>query len=377
MFGGGLAYVAMTWQLLESNESVTAVAILMACFWLPNTLIGPLCGVVVDSYNRKVLLIIANASRAILLLIFWLVSQQTFSVGLIYGLALLIGCVIALYMPAALALIREIVDEKELLYANASIDMAYEMGAVAGMGFAGLIIAMTSLQMCFLINSACFAVATLGLLRVKIAKVKSEHRSTQGGIWHEFMLGWQYLAKRKRLMRVYSIQMLYFVCYMTAPILLAPYAKTILQTNVAEFGRIEAALSVGIILGGVITPFLSEKYGVFRMMWLESMVCAFAFFAFSHVSDLWWADLWYFIIGFCFSAWAVIMTQSQELTDLNFQGRVQSIFNSLSGVFILSIYFILFLAGDWIGLARLYWFEIGLMLVSSMLLLGLIRRKSS
>ena len=60
MFGNGLTYVAMTWLLVKNGHQVTAIAILMACFWLPNIVLGPLAGVIVDKYHRKTLLIFCN-----------------------------------------------------------------------------------------------------------------------------------------------------------------------------------------------------------------------------------------------------------------------------------------------------------------------------
>ena len=170
MFGNGLTYVAMTWLLVQSDNQVAAVAVLMTCFWLPNILLGPLAGVLVDNYRRKTILICCNAARAFLLALFWFVTSSHPSVYAIYALALLSGSILSFYIPAAMTLVREIVDKDKLLYANATVDMAYELGAVAGMGGAGLIMATTSIHFTFLVNAICFFIASIWMMQVSTQK---------------------------------------------------------------------------------------------------------------------------------------------------------------------------------------------------------------
>ena len=369
MFGNGLTYVVMTWLLLNHQNSVSAIAILMTCFWLPGVILGPFLGVLADRWDRKKLLIFANASRALILLGFWYLLHGLPSVWMIYLLAVVSGSILSLHIPAAMALVRELVSKDQLLYANATVDIAYEVGAVAGMGCAGLIIALSSTKTTFMINALCYVVATISLLLMRHEGQKRKLKKSRHGFVIQFISGWRYLSRRKSLLMLYTIQMLFFICYMTAPILLAPYAKSVLHTDVGQFGMIEASLSVGLVLGGCFSPYLAEKYGVMQILIIESLLCALYFYLFSQTQSLILAELLYFMIGFCFSAWALIITFAQDLTDINYQGRVQSLFSSLSGAVIIAFYYLLSTAGDLIRLDRLYWCEVILMLISLGLLL--------
>jgi MFS family permease len=372
MFGNGLTYIAMTWLLVRNNNQVAAVAILMTCFWLPTIVLGPMMGVVVDKFDRKKILQFCNLSRAIILSCFWLLFQGDPPDLAIYMLSLLTGCVLALYIPAAMTLVREVVDKKDLLYANASVDMAYEIGAVTGMGASGLIMALTSVHTTFLINAICYFFATITLCLVQSKQRKPEHMS----VWSDFVLGMRYLLNHPRLQVIYLIQMFFFVSYMTAPILLAPYARSVLHANAGEFGYIEASMSIGAVIGGIISPFLSEKIGFIKILVLETTLCALSFWAFGHNLYLPYAILWYFFIGFCFSAWPLLITAAQDQTEMAYQGRVQSVFNSLSGLLILLFYLLLTLVGDGFNIGDLYWIEVVLMLVSIVFLL-VYRNKST
>ncbi len=368
MFGNGLTYVAMTWLLVKNNHQVAGIAVLMTCFWVPNIVFGPFAGVLVDKYSRKHLLLFCNASRAVILTLFWFMYPSEPPVYAIYGLALLTGSVLSLYIPAAMTLVREVVDKKTLLYANATVDMAYELGAVAGMGASGLIMAATSIHMTFLINAFCYLVATISLLWVTI------HNSCQKPRLDKSMLkdlatGFRYIIKQPELLFIYGIQMLFFVSFMTAPILLAPYAQKILHADAGQFGYIEAAMSAGGVLGGLFTPYVCEKFGFMRVMLFETILCGISFYGFSHNLYLAHAIMWYFFIGLCFSAWPMLITAAQEKTEFAFQGRIQALFNSISGVFILVFYLLLGFAGDFLAINQLYWIEVVLMVCSIILLL--------
>jgi hypothetical protein len=63
------------------------------------------------------------------------------------------------------------------------------------------------------------------------------------------------------------------------------------------------------------------------------------------------------------------MTRAQELTDLDYQGRVLSSFNALSSVGMLLVYAALYFDGTAISLAHLYYVQVGFAAVSIVLLL--------
>lgn len=65
----------------------------------------------------------------------------------------------------------------------------------------------------------------------------------------------------------------------------------------------------------------------------------------------------------------MLITAAQEKTEFAFQGRVQSLFNSFSGIFILVFYLLLGFAGDTFHIEELYWIEVVLMVLSIFLLL--------
>ncbi|MBA2711383.1 MAG: MFS transporter [Tatlockia sp.] len=368
MFGNGLTYIIMIWVLMRYDASVVSTAILMTCFWLPNVLFGPFLGVLADRCNRKLMMLFTNGTRAACLFCFALIAYQNqISPFAIYCLASLIGTLLAAYIPTGMAFVRELVNSKdELLYANAMVDTAYEVGAVVGMGGAGLILATTSFATCFVINGFCYLLATVFLLLIPYKPIESVDKKES--FYKQFKQGGRYILKRVPLLLIYLVQGLFFICYMTAPVLLAPFAKLVLHSSVAQFGWLEAMLSAGIVVGGFLSPWLADKFSLLRVILGQIILGIVVFYLFSNTQSVHWAIFYHFFIGFAFSSWALITTLAQEMTDINYQGRVQSLFNSLSGAIIILFYYVLAQWKD-VPITQLYKGEIGILALASLILL--------
>ena len=69
-------------------------------------------------------------------------------------------------------------------------------------------------------------------------------------------------------------------------------------------------------------------------------------------------------MGIAFTAWPLIITQAQSQTKFSYQGRIQSLFNGVSSMLILSFYGLIGCFGKNFNIANLYWLEIFIMFVS-------------
>ncbi|WP_104207475.1 MFS transporter [Coxiella endosymbiont of Rhipicephalus microplus] len=368
-FGSGLSYVTLSWLILQVNNSVAAVAILMLCFWLPTVLLGPFLGVIVDGYSRKWLMIGGNAIRGIVLIFFSSYFSHHIASYIIYFLTILLGIGFSVYLPAAIALIREIVILDDLLYANFTIDIAYEMGNVAGMGLAGFFVACLSPAPTILVTGIIFILSTFALMRVKptLQQIK-KRKISYHFIIDDFKIGLVYLRKHPKLILIYSVQLLILVSFMTTPVLLAPFVKNVLQGSISQFGQIDAALSIGVVVGGIFMPWIADRWGLTKILMILCLLLAIFFSWFGANRIIIGAEILYFFIGLCLAVWPLMVTKAQHLTKFRFQARMQSIFNSLSGILILLIYLFVDIGSYYISIQCMYLFEVALVLSAFCLL---------
>lgn len=360
--GNGLGYIAMSWIVVSYHNSVTAMVILMASFWAPNVVLGPLMGVLADRLSRKWIIISSNFFRAIIFIFFSFYLKHHFHVATVYWMMFFTGVAFSAFFSSAMSFMRELVPEKDLMYANSTVDIIYEVGNVIGMGFAGFLIAWTSAETAIFINGLTFLIATISMLLISKKALCHGNESVKNKIrlFNDYYLGLRYLFQRKQLMSIYTIQLLIFITFLTAPLLLVPFSKNILHATVAQFGAIEAAASVGIVIGGIIMPWLADMFGLFKTLLIFHVVLCvtFLFFGYNRAINL--AVMMYFVIGFASAVWPLIITKAQSLTELNFQGRVQSTFNSLSGALMMLFYLNMGYLGKYYDVTHLYLIEVAI-----------------
>lgn len=369
--GNGLGYIALSWLVVSQHSSASAIAILMASFWAPNIVFGPLMGVLADRYSRKWIITLSNFARGAIFIGFSIYLIHYFSVTMIYSMMFFTGIAFSAFSATAFAFIRELVPEEDLVYANSTIDIAYEIGNVVGMSLAGLIIAVTSSEFAVFINGITFMIATVCLLFIprKTPLPRARKSVPKMRIVQDFKDGINYIAAKRALMAIYILQLLIMVTFMTQPLLLVPFSKSVLHATVGQFGIIEMLFSSGIVVGGILIPWIADKCGFFRtILLLTIMLClVYAVFGFNRSINL--AEMMYFITGFAGSVWPLLISKSQNLTDLDFQGRVQSTFNSLSGLIMMIFYGSTGLIGKYFGVAHLYIIEVVITLIAILFLL--------
>lgn len=358
MFGNGLIYIASTWLALQIHNSVSAVAILMLFFWVPYITFGPIGGVIADRYSRRSIMVFANCARGILALSLGILLFWDLSLWFIYIFNALIGMLVAIVIPATLSFTPEIVPEKHLLNANANVDLAYEIGNVVGMGSAGIITLILSTQAAFIICGVCFLIATFSIYRAKYTPVVKKEKDHHYSYFKDFREGLSYLKNKKSLFIIYIVQLLLMVDFMTTPVLLAPFAKNFLHATGSQFGFIEASLSIGIITGGLMTPFFVHRLGLKKVVLVELGIMTSAFLAIIFIHRVISAELLYLILGFCLAVWPVLITSAQEQTAKHFQGRLQSNFTTVAGALTIVMFITVTFSSHFTSINHLYWFEV-------------------
>jgi len=339
--GAGMVLLTMTWSVVNIHNSVTAVAGLMFCFWLPAVIFSPIIGSVVDTYRRKSIVILTKIMRIIILFFAAWIYYQKPHIIVLYVLAAGMGTCAALYTPACMAMVRETISsDNDLLLANIAVDMAFEVGFIIGMPLSGFIMVYFSPSITLILTAICFFFSLLCTLQIKPTCLRhSTARKLTGGFWQDSVNGLRYLVKNQPALLLYGIQLLIYVILMTTSILLAPFAKQVLMASSSEFGAIEATLSLGSVTGALLFPKLVARLGDGRSILLATLAMMMGFIFFALCFEVRQAMVLYFIIGMCLAAWPVVTTSAQHLTEQAFQGRIQTMVNALSGVVILLVYF--------------------------------------
>lgn len=115
LLGSQLVRFALVWWLTKATGSATALALASLAALLPQIVIGPFAGALVDRWSRKLIMIAADAMIAlatlVLAVLFWL---NVATVWHIYALLLIRSTGAAFHWPAMQASTSLLVPEQQL-----------------------------------------------------------------------------------------------------------------------------------------------------------------------------------------------------------------------------------------------------------------------
>ncbi|WP_162902461.1 MFS transporter [Facilibium subflavum] len=352
-FANGLVYISASWYAYSLYHSITGVAIMMLLIWLPGIALSPLYGSCADRYNKKHLVMLSLLVRGISICLFGTLFILKIVVSIFY-LAIILGVFVAFYMPAIIPLITKIIPQARFVEANATIDMLYEIGTVSGMGISGILIIAFGINGTLLIGGLIFCCAGLVMFYLPFNQESANKQVPQSSSNMRFTHALNYLCRAGDLLGIYVIQILIMTIIMTVPVLLVPYVKEILQGGTDIFAAFEAIYSLGILIGCLFIPVCHKNFGYRKMILVLIFLMASSLMIISFSQVFTMSIIAYFILGISLSSWALTLSESQKMTLIHFQGRLQSLVNAVSGFFVLIAYLLITFKGNLVQVTTMY-----------------------
>ena len=141
--------------LLQLTGQASSVAMALVLQVIPQTLFGPVSGVVNDRVRRKRVLIATDLARAVIVFSMLLVRSRSM-VWLVYPLLFLESVMWAFFEPARTAVIPNITTSEDLILANTLSSTTWSLNLVAGAAFGGVALALLGYGASFMLNAVSF-----------------------------------------------------------------------------------------------------------------------------------------------------------------------------------------------------------------------------
>jgi len=183
-----IASAALVTQLTSSG---VAISYLFLVRFIPQFLFSPIAGVVADRYDRQKVMILADLLRAVVVLGFLLIHTSG-QLWLFYLLTIVQFMLSTMFVPARAATLANIVDQKDLVVANALDSFTWSTMFAFGAFLGGVIATLFGNQTAFVMDASTFLVSAWMISRILLPKREPLHASAQGG-WLEFVDGIRYL----------------------------------------------------------------------------------------------------------------------------------------------------------------------------------------
>jgi MFS transporter, DHA3 family, macrolide efflux protein len=362
--GNGIQFIASSWLATELSGKGYAAALVLIAQTIPGLLLSPFLGVWIDRLERRKLAAFLDAFRALGLmfvpLVYWFGRLEAWH---LYLMTFIVAIADSMYWTTRGALVREVVPKDRLLEANTISMTTVQIGMIVGASASGFLIGAFSPIVAMLLNAATYLISAVLTLWMRV-HVSSQREKRNSSYLEDLRDGWNYLRQNPNLWFPYFGGLLLFSTIQTVNVLLVPFVRNVLKLEADALGLIDAAWAVGAVGAGLAMAVVVRRFGRERLMVFSPIAVALSLIAFSFVSNLWMALVFYALGGFFIRGNILYRTTSQERTNLEYQGRVESIVGVGSSLMSLGIYAAMGALQEFVSPRALYWLQ-------SLVLIGL------
>lgn len=329
LLGTWMMFIAQDWLVLQlSGDSGTALGVVSALQFTPVMLLTLVGGRLADRYDKRTLLMVANAAWATLsIFLAVLVAADVVRLWHVFLLAALLGTAGAVETPVRQSFVSELVDNSLLPNALALSAATFNTARVAGPALAGVSIALVGMGPTFLLATGATVAPLVSLARMHAAEL---HRAPlpPRGQRNEARIrdGLRYVWRRPDLVLPIALVAVIGAVGFNFPITLAVLSKVVFATSAAAFGVLSAALAAGSLAGALAGSWRRERPSAYLVTGAALGFGGFAVLV-GFASPYWLVTTLLVPTGFFAIFFAQAANQRVQLgSDAAFRGRVMALY---------------------------------------------------
>ncbi|MBK5109360.1 MAG: MFS transporter [Anaerolineales bacterium] len=248
--GSGLTGFALGVWIYQETGSVTMFALNMLAFAIPNLVVSPFAGALVDRYDRRWVMILSDTGAGLATLsIAILYMTDNLAVWNIILATAFNSAFSTFQWPAYSAVTTLLVPKDQLGRAGGMVQIGEAISQLLAPAAAGALFVTTGLGGVIAIDFATYLFAVLTLLFVRVPSPERSQAGVegQGSIWKEAMFGWTYISARAGLLGLLLVFAAFnFVSGLIFPLLMPMIMD---MTSVAMLGYLASIVGIGMLVG--------------------------------------------------------------------------------------------------------------------------------
>jgi predicted MFS family arabinose efflux permease len=327
LIGTWMQSVAQGWLMHRLTSSAFMLGLLGFSQFLPVLLFSLWAGVIVDSIDKRKLLLITQSAflvQAALLAV--AVSTHIVQPWMILALAFVFGTINAVDLPARQSFVVELAGKEDLSNAIALNSAAFNVARVIGPAIAGILLATIGEAGCFWINAVSYIAVIWSIWRMDLLP--------RAHIRFEATRALEHMKEGVRYARsVRPLRNLLILLGLTAGlgfqymILLPVYVREILHADAKVYGLLVSAFGLGSLLSAAWMTRQQERRDLRRNIFIGLLAAAIGMGTFAWSRALPLSLAMGFLAGFGLILYvATTNTLIQITTEDQYRGRVMSLY---------------------------------------------------
>ncbi len=313
---------------------------------VPRLILVPLAGVIGDRVNRKWIMVWMDFGRGLtIMVLIVLASQEMITIPVLFFAQLIVSLMNALFGPATMAMLPDIVADEYLVQANSILGSINSISFIIGPALGGIIYGLGGIKIVFLVNSVSFLLSGLSELFI-IYEQKTTHLGKMQEVVYDLVEGIRFVKGHTGLFIILMVALI--LNFLANPLfsVLFPYVmRLVIQFSSSQFGFLEAAFVTGTLLGNIIIgTWLAHarlksmvirglvcevvSMGVFAGLIIPSVIHFFGYGSW----DLFIIFFFVLVINGLFNAFVntPLLVEIQRLAPTEFRARVFSVLEVMS-----------------------------------------------
>lgn len=337
LLGSSLVQFALVWWMTRKTGSATILATATLVALLPQILLGPFIGPLIDRLDRRRIMIIADSSIALvtgaLMLLFAFGLAEVWHVFIALALRSLGG---AFHQPAMTSSTSLLVPEKHLTRVSGLNQTLQGVMAIVAPPLGALLIMVLPTQGILAIDVVTALFAVLPLLFVTIPSpprqvAQSAGAAAETSYFHDLVEGLRYVVKWPGLFGVILLAMLLNFFLVPSSSLMPLVVTKGFDLGALELAWTETALGIGVIAGGLAL----SAWGGFRQKIRTTLFGVLGIGVSVLVMGLAPRSMFFMLLGGCFLAGFMQVFANgplnaifQSSVDHDMQGRIFSLISA-------------------------------------------------
>ena len=340
MLGSGMNSAAVAWYILQATHSEIALGTFAVLQTLPAMLMLPFTGVIIDREDRRRLVMMLDAARAVVILtVSILAFLHRVAVWELYLMNTLVAAGFWMFWPTITALIQELTPGEEFVHANTFLMAGVQGGWLIAGSIVGFVYNHIGLGGVLLIDFSTYVVSFLCYFAVRKgrhvvprpAELKADIVAAESALAkfiREMREGIHFLRGNRNLVLLGISWALFLGAMMTGVVVTPPLSDHVFHAGAVGYGWLNAGWGLGAFFGALYAPLaiaaLSSRRSIAVSMGLLAICMTLAPLA----PALAIAVLAYAIMGSGRGVGGVAMNTSiMEQVPQHLMGRVQNTFN--------------------------------------------------
>jgi MFS family permease len=332
-----------------------AVVVIAAAMTIPQ-LFALASGVLVDRFSRKMVMILTDLLRAVVILLPLLV-QSSDQLYILYVSAFALQFLGAMFIPARNASIPNMVPEEQLLTANALIQATELVSLIVGASLATLVIGLTSTSTAWVVDSFTFILSALCLVAARIPRRAVRPSVAASGTVGEFRIFWQslvdgvrYIASNTPLLHLMATTTMATLGLSATILLAAAYFQQLFGISAQYVGLLQATEGLGMAMGAVLISAYASWARSRQIVSATMIILGVGILVFALAPAYWLVLVGALVVGFCVvAARTTLAAMTQALVPDSQRGRVESAMVSVIGIGTMGALIMAGILGDIVG----------------------------